>query len=615
MKIRHFMFALGAAALLSIGCTPEEEEQGTKAQLPTVTTIEASSVLSSAIVTGGNITADGGAEVTERGVCYSETPGAVVEGSKVAAATAGKGAFEVTLEGLEFGTTYYYRAYAINEAGVAYGEEMSATTVQPVLATVTTAEVTNAAGESAVCGGNITNDGNSPISARGVVWAETENPTVEGSKTTDGTGKGEFTSTMTGLTVGKTYYVRAYATNDAGTAYGEQKTFATVEPKLPVVVTNDIVDYTTTGAMCGGNVTDAGGVEVTAKGVCWSTTPEPTVGDAKTEDGTGAGEFESELTGCEQHKVYYVRAYATNSVGTSYGEQKTFVPFYVNNGEDMALVAGGTFTVGGGAAGNLDYDGSAGFQCTVPDFYIARTEVTQGLWNEIMGADFLSVPDGNRVDGYCWYPVGKDDYNPQPCITWYDALNFCNKLSVARGYEPVYSFNGETDATKWDLNKFAESYALVCDWSKNGYRLPALPEWEWAAGGGQLPLTKYSGTDDPAELGKYAQIQGHLNGGASEGLFTVATKWPNRLGLYDMTGNATEWVFELAFDYPGDARSYYDNTITYRYGDWQAIKRGGSIWSWGDNGAAWFTTSNWYQVAAGEYQWHNGLRLARTKTN
>ena len=225
MKARHLFLALGAAALLSIGCTPEEEDKGSKAQLPTITTIEASTVLSSAIVTGGNITADGGADVTERGVCYSETPGAVIEGDKVVAATAGKGAFEVTLEGLEFGTTYYYRAYAVNKAGVAYGAELSATTVQPVLATVTTAEVTNAAGESAICGGNITNDGNSPISARGVCWAETENPTIEGNKTTDGTGKGEFTSTMTGLTVGKTYYVRAYATNDAGTAYGEQKTF------------------------------------------------------------------------------------------------------------------------------------------------------------------------------------------------------------------------------------------------------------------------------------------------------------------------------------------------------------------------------------------------------
>lgn len=614
MKIRHLLFALGAVAFLGIGCTPEQSGNESTAKLATVTTIEASSVLSSSIVTGGNITADGGAEVTERGVCYSDAPGAVVEGNKVAAATAGKGAFEVTLSGLEFGTTYYYRAYAVNKAGVAYGEEMSATTVQPVLATVTTAEVTNAAGNTANCGGNITADGNSPILARGVCWGEAENPTVEGNKTEDGTGKGEFTSTMTNLVVGKTYYVRAYATNDAGTAYGEQKSFVTVEPTLPVVTTNDITDYSTTGAVCGGNVTDAGGVEVTARGICWATHSEPTVADNKTEDGTGAGEFESEISGCEQHNVYYVRAYATNSVGTTYGEQKTFVPFYVDNGEDMALVPGGTFTVGGNAPGNLDYDGSSGFQCTVPDFYIARTEVTQGLWNEIMGKDFLTVPDGNRVDGYCWYPVGADDYNPQPCITWYDALNFCNKLSEARGFEPVYSFNGETDASKWDLTEFAAQYALVCDWSKNGYRLPALPEWEWAAGGGQLPLTRYSGTDNANELGLYAQIVGALPGNATEGLFTVATKRPNRLGIYDMTGNATEWVFELAFDYPGDVRSYYDNPINYRYGDWQAIKRGGSIWSWGDNGAAWFTTSNWYQNCV-EIQWHNGLRLARTKTN
>lgn len=605
MKIRHLLFALGAVAFLGIGCTPEEQGDETKAQLATVTTIEASSVLSSSIVTGGNITADGGAEVTERGVCYSDAPGAVVEGNKVAAATAGKGAFEVTLSGLEFGTTYYYRAYAVNKAGVAYGEELSATTVQPILATVTTADVTNAAGQTANCGGNITDDGNSPILARGVCWGEAENPTVEGSKTEDGTGKGEFTSTMTGLVVGKTYYVRAYATNDAGTAYGEQKSFATIEPQLPTVTTSNVTDLTSTGAMAGGNVTNDGGVEVT-RGVCWATHKEPTVDDNKAEAGTGAGEFSCEVTDLVEGTVYYLRAYATNSVGTVYGEQRTFAPWYLGTGEEMALIPGGTFTVGEGAC-HTDA-GPNTWQCTLPDFYIAKTEVTQGLFAEIMGADYLNdkISEGQKVDGYICYPVGRDSYNPQPCVTWFDAVIFCNKLSIARGEEAVYSVNGETDPDKWDKTGAWEAN-VVCDWTKKGFRLPALPEWEWAAGGGQVPLTAYPGTNDFSELGLYGHIEGSVPG---EGLFTVATRLPNRLGLYDMVGNATEWVWELWFEYPGGSRTYYDEVITWNYGQRKAIKRGGTIWNW--NQQVYFTTSNW-EDPIDDRNWPCGMRLARTK--
>ena len=94
--------------------------------------------------------------------------------------------------------------------------------------------------------------------------------------------------------------------------------------QLPSVITNSVTDITTTSATCGGEVTDDGGATVTARGVCWSTTPNPTVADSLTIDGTGTGTFTSSLTNLTPNTTYYVRAYATNSEGTAYGEEMTF---------------------------------------------------------------------------------------------------------------------------------------------------------------------------------------------------------------------------------------------------------------------------------------------------
>ena len=614
MKLYKSLLALGIAAAAFYSCSDTAEEPDSNGALAKVVTVEATDILSSSMTAGGNITSDGGAEITDRGICYGKEPSVSIESAKVSAGK-GKGAFEVEVTGLEKETVYYYRAYAVNAAGTAYGEEMYITTKAPELATVVTAEVTDAAGNSATCGGNITDNGNAPILSRGVCWSETVNPTIDDNRTEDGTGDGEFTSRITGLEVGKTYYVRAYATNEAGTAYGEIKSFATIEAQLPTIEGFEVTDKTSVGAKSGGNITNDGGSEIIARGVCWATHKEPTINDNKTEDGTGSGEFTSEITGLSEGTVYYLRAYATNAMGTVYGEEKPFAPFYLDNGESMARVEGGTFNVGEGGTHTGTDGGPASWECTLPDFYIAKTEVTQGLWAEIMGAGYLDEfrPEDNTEAGYIWYPVGADDYNPQPCITWFESLIFCNKLSAARGEEPCYymEIGGErvTDPDNWDKTGEWEKN-IKCDFSKGGFRLPTLPEWEYAAGGGTTPLQKYPGTDNADELHLYGQIEGALNGGATEGLFTVATKLPNRLGLYDMAGNATEWVWELRFEYPAEARTYYDQVIDYNYGDRMAIKKGGSVWNWEQQ--VYLTTSNWNDSLSSDRQWHWGLRLAKT---
>ncbi|HPH16389.1 MAG TPA: fibrobacter succinogenes major paralogous domain-containing protein [Bacteroidales bacterium] len=109
------------------------------------------------------------------------------------------------------------------------------------LPVVTTNDLSEITGTSAVCGGTVSSDGGNDITARGVCWSEHENPTISDSITTDGTGDGNFTSIIHGLTENTTYYIRAYATSSVGTAYGEQKVFTTTE-----VIDFEILTGTTT---------------------------------------------------------------------------------------------------------------------------------------------------------------------------------------------------------------------------------------------------------------------------------------------------------------------------------------------------------------------------------
>jgi uncharacterized repeat protein (TIGR02543 family)/uncharacterized repeat protein (TIGR01451 family) len=197
-------------------------------------------------------------------------------------------------------------------------------TAEPAAApTVTTAAVSDITTTSAACGGNVTADGGVSVTARGVCWSTAENPSTADSKTSDGTGTGEFVSSLTGLSPGMAYHVRAYATNSVGTSYGDDVEFTT-GATAPTVTTAAVSDITTTSAACGGNVTADGGASVTARGVCWSTAENPTTADSKTSDGTCTGEFVSSLTGLSPGMAYHVRAYATNSVGTSYGDDAEF---------------------------------------------------------------------------------------------------------------------------------------------------------------------------------------------------------------------------------------------------------------------------------------------------
>jgi uncharacterized protein (TIGR02145 family) len=195
---------------------------------------------------------------------------------------------------------------------------------KPTLAIVTTTSVSGITQITATAGGNVTDDGNAEVTSRGICWSTSQNPTTSSGKTSDGTGIGMFTSSITGLIPGTTYYVRAYATNSEGTAYGSEVSFSS-NPVLPATLTTaTVTSVTQTTAVSGGNILSDGGGAITARGVCWGTATAPlATGLHTTETGT-TGTFTSNLTGLASNTKYYYKAYANNSAGIAYGDEKSF---------------------------------------------------------------------------------------------------------------------------------------------------------------------------------------------------------------------------------------------------------------------------------------------------
>jgi hypothetical protein len=314
------MAILVAATFMFAACTKDTADVKLESRLSTSQLL---SVTANSATVVGFIVAEGEG-FSEKGVCYNTAASPTVSNSKVVyTGTSTAATFNVALTGLNYATKYYARAYAtIVGSGTIYGEEYSFTTL-PVVPTLTTAAISLVTGNSAGGGGNVTVTGGAEVTARGVCFGTTAQPTVAGTKTTDGKGAGAFVSALTGLKGNTTYYVRAYATNSAGTGYGPEVSFKTAID-LPAVTTAAVTGITKVAAVSGGDVTYDGGGTVTAKGLVWGTSANPTITNGKIDGGNGLGAFVSNLTGLNKFTVYHVRAFATNSAGTAYGADITF---------------------------------------------------------------------------------------------------------------------------------------------------------------------------------------------------------------------------------------------------------------------------------------------------
>jgi uncharacterized protein (TIGR02145 family) len=327
MKMRLHQFIGLLIMLFVISCTETNE-----ATLAELTTIEITGITATSAQSGGTIVTDGGASVTARGVCWSTNPSPTIDDNKTIDGS-GAGTYFSLLTGLTPNTSYFVRAYATTSNGTSYGVSFSFTTTDGSIS-ISTNEILNIGLTEVTAGGNILSDGGAPVTSRGVCWSKNLSPTINDNKSNEGSGVGQFISVISGLEKNTTYYVRAYATNLTGTTYGDSRMFMTMDGVI-VISTTEITNIDMNTATSGGNIISSGGDEVTSRGVCWSLNANPSVADNKTNEGTGSGNFVSTITNLLPGTTYHVRAYASNSTGTYYGNNlilTTLSPVFTQGG-------------------------------------------------------------------------------------------------------------------------------------------------------------------------------------------------------------------------------------------------------------------------------------------
>lgn len=299
---------------------------------PSVSIEEVNSVTAGGATIKAAIKSIGSSKVTRYGVCWSTSSTPTVDDkiSNLGDCTGAK-SYESTISELDAETKYYVRAYAENTEGLAYSDQTLSftTSTKPTIPSVSTVSTSNVTPTSAVATGRITSLGNvAKITEYGHVWGTSPQPTLSDCAHTslgEATSAKDFSSEVTDLSAGTKYYIRAYATNPEGTAYGEDLTFTTKDYEAPAVSIGQTSNIQRKSFSVSGEIKSTGGISLDDYGHCWSTSQNPTTSDAKTSFGSKStgGSFNSDITGLDEGTTYYVRAYAVNSKGTSYSSQIT----------------------------------------------------------------------------------------------------------------------------------------------------------------------------------------------------------------------------------------------------------------------------------------------------
>ncbi len=357
--------------------------------LPTVTTTV--DYITSCSASGECITASGFG-LQSWGICWSTSPNPTVDNSNVG---------YYYIENLVPNTTYYVRAYAINSVGIAYGNQVSFTTLSVEIITTAVSEIS---GCTALSGGqsNLCN-----VNSSGVCWSTTTNPTKANSHTQD--GGSPFTSSITGLAPNTSYYVRAYVTANNGlTYYGNQVSFTTAFPGL---ITTAVSEITGCSALSGGMSSMC---DVSSLGVCWSTSANPTTADNVTQD--WGSPFTSNIYGLVPNTTYYVRAYATNgNEVTSYGNQVSFTttafPSLVTTAVSEIT---GCSALSGGQSNNLCDVSSLGVCWSISANPTTADNVTQD-WGSSFTSSITGLAPNTTyyVRAYASYYNGQTSYGNQ----------------------------------------------------------------------------------------------------------------------------------------------------------------------------------------------------------
>jgi hypothetical protein len=423
---------------------------------PAVTSSGASSVTASAAALNGNVTSDGGATITERGFVYSltsENSNPQIGGANTTKVTVSgtTGVFSGNITGLSSSTGYSFVAYAINSAGTGYSTVQTFTTQgDAVLPSINSPTVTDITISSATLGGNVTSDGNSPITARGIVYSLTSvnpNPALGGTGTTTltdpATTTGVFTIPASGLNAGAEYSFVAYVTNGVGTSYTSPvSTFTTLA--LPTLGALSLPNVFDTLALAGSSVVADGGTPVTGRGFVISATAansNPQLGGTGVTEiagGSGTGVFSRSIGPLLPATEYSVAAYATSAAGTAYTAVSTFT-----------TAAGPTTSL---AAGDLAFTGYNG--TTTPErisFVLLKSVaigtsvlLTDNGWNEAVAPPAFNTNEGLYQLGFAQdFPAGSRFFYDSATVSFTDFSGSATGLISRATGNPGFSNSGD----------------------------------------------------------------------------------------------------------------------------------------------------------------------------
>lgn len=320
MKITHIIYLIFVAILFD-SCNEQIDPPNYNNRI-TITTGDASNINYSSASINGILSETFNNDISDYGHCWNTTSNSVISDEHSSFGSTNSGLeFSTNIENLTPNTDYFVRAYFIIEEDVVYGNEIKFSTMPPDVPTIETLGISDTSYTTAICQSNVLDEGGSVVTQKGICYSTNANPTVTNSDTTiDGDGIGSFTSGLSNLIAGTMYYVRSYAINVSGVAYGNELLFNTRQLSKPNVQTLEARMISSTVAECDCIITDDGGSEVTERGVCSDTSQIPTYTTSRVVlSGSGTGSYTTTLVGLSENSYYYIRAYAINDVDTAYG--------------------------------------------------------------------------------------------------------------------------------------------------------------------------------------------------------------------------------------------------------------------------------------------------------
>ncbi|GGF29987.1 hypothetical protein [Flavobacterium limi] len=306
---------------LNIGCSNNEKDE--EKSIIDFGISDISDITENSVVINADFKSNGKQNVLSRGICIAMQTNPTINDMKHEENGNVLGQYNSKFENLQHDTKFYARPYLKTESKIIYGNEHTFTTKKINIPTLTTIAVSEITQLSAVFNGKIENDGASKILSKGFFYSKTNPmPEVKDQKI-ENTGNSEFSNLVSGLEQNTKYFVRTFASNLAGTAYGQVVSFTTSAYILPTVKTLPISTISETTGIGGGTVVSEGSNPVVERGICWNTAPNPTINYGKSKDGTGMGSFVSNLRSLQPFQLYYIRAYAISQAGIAYGETVT----------------------------------------------------------------------------------------------------------------------------------------------------------------------------------------------------------------------------------------------------------------------------------------------------